>query len=88
MAGSRLFASLALGAALGFGIAGCAPDTTDPGETGPLSLDLVLADGIQIDGFRSRITGNDMDMSGAIDVSAPGSTASVEVFGLPPGETD
>ncbi len=29
-----------------------------------------------------------MDMSGDIDVSAPGSTASVEVFGLPPGEMD
>jgi hypothetical protein len=67
--------------------AGCSMTTDTPqGETGSLSLDLVIADGIVIDAVNWRITGNDMDMSGAIDVSAPGSTASAEVFGLPPGE--
>ena len=62
--------------------------TAPQGETGSLSVDLVLADGIEIDEVGWQITGNGMDMSGDIDVSAPGSTASVEVFGLPPGETD
>lgn len=70
-------------------LVGCVGSTNSPqGETGSLSVDLVLADGIQIDEVAWQITGNGMDMSGNIDVSAPGSTASVEVFGLPPGETD
>jgi len=65
--------------------------TTDTGpqsETGSLAVDLVLAGGIEINQVGWQITGNGMDMSGDIDVSAPGSTASVEVFGLPPGEMD
>jgi hypothetical protein len=67
--------------------AGCSTTTDTPqGETGSLSLDLVLSNGVEIDEVRWQITGNDMDMSGDIDVSAPGSTASVEVFGLPPND--
>ena len=70
-------------------VAGCATSTDTPqGETGSLSVDLVIADGIVINQVGWQITGNGMDMSGDIDVSAPGSTASVEVFGLPPGEED
>ena len=69
--------------------AGCSTTADTPqGETGSLSVDLVIADGVVIDQVTWRITGNDMDMSDTINVSAPGSTASVEVFGLPPGETD
>ena len=64
--------------------AGCSTDTAVPqGETGSLSLNLVIGDGIVINEVDWTITGNDMDMSGTIDTSAPGSTASVEVFGLP-----
>ena len=69
--------------------AGCSTTTDTPeGNTGALSVDLVIADGIVINQVSWQITGNDMDMSNTIDVSAPGSTASVEVFGLPPGEED
>ena len=63
-------------------------DTGESSETGSLSLDLVIDDDIVINEVNWQITGNGMDMSGTIDVSAPGSTASVEVFGLPPGEED
>ncbi|MFZ1865987.1 MAG: hypothetical protein WAU39_17330, partial [Polyangiales bacterium] len=65
---------------------GCASTDTPQGATGSLSLDLVLAGGVQIDEVAWQISGNQMEMSGAIDVSAPGSTASVEVYGLPPGD--
>jgi hypothetical protein len=68
-------------------VLGCVGSTDAPqGETGSLSLDLVIGDGTLINQVAWQITGNDMDMSGTINVSAPGSTASVEVFGLPPGE--
>ncbi len=65
---------------------GCANTDTDQGASGSLSLNLVLAGDIQIDVVDWEITGNGMDMSGSVDVSAPGSTASVEVYGLPVGE--
>ncbi len=64
---------------------GCANTDTEQGATGSLSLDLVLAGDIQIDVVDWEITGNGMDMGGSVDVSAPGSTASVEVYGLPVG---
>ena len=70
---------------LGLAGYGCAGTETQQGESGSLSLDLVLAGGVEIDVVDWQITGNDMNMGGAIDVSAPGSTASVEVFGLPVG---
>ena len=83
---SRWILALAFGALFAVG---CAMTTDTPqSETGSLSVDLVLADGLEIDAVGWEITGNGMDMSGDIDVSAPESTASVEVFGLPPGETD
>ena len=55
-------------------------------KPGSLSVNLVLADGIR-NGRKSssQITGERHGRVGDVDVSAPGSTASVEVFGLPPG---
>ena len=41
---------------------GCATET-EPSETGALSLELVLADGVTVDTVEWRITGNRMDMS-------------------------
>ena len=61
---------------------GCSGDT----NTGALSLSLELANGGEIDEVSYRITSEGMEpMEGVIDTSAPGATASVEVFGLPPG---
>ena len=89
MPGCRPLRWIALSLSALLPLVGCVGSTDSPqGETGSLSVDLVLADGIEIDEVGWQITGNGMDMSGNIDVSAPGSTASVEVFGLPPGETD
>ena len=77
-----IYVSLAAALAL----AGCAAETTSGETTGSLNLNLELADGITINEVVWRISGNDMDMTGTIDTSAPGATASVEVFGLPPGD--
>jgi phosphodiesterase/alkaline phosphatase D-like protein len=73
--------------ALGLGLlAGCG-GTAAPEGTGSLDLNLQLADGVVINEVAWTISGNDMEpMTGTIDTSAPGATASVEVFGLPPGE--
>ena len=84
---ARWIAVLLCGALSALGCAGTNTDTQG-GQTGSLSLDLVLAGGVEIDEVDWEITGNGMDMAGSIDVSAPGSTASVEVFGLPPGTMD
>lgn len=66
--------------------AGCATDTTTSGETGGATILLELADGTQIDEVSYVVSGNDMpDMSGVIDTSAPGSTASIEIYGIGPG---
>ena len=64
--------------------AGCASDTSNTGE---LSIELELADGTQIDEVDYSITGNGMDpMVGSINTGSPGSTASVEIYGIPPGQ--
>ncbi len=66
---------------------GCSADTEPGGDTsGSLSLGLVLAEGIEINSVDWKISGNDMEMSGTIDTSAPEATASVEVYGLPAGD--
>jgi hypothetical protein len=66
---------------------GCTTDSSSPDSTGGLSLDLTIADDVVINEVAWTITGGDMEpMSGTIDTSAPGATASVEVFGLPPGD--
>jgi hypothetical protein len=52
-----------------------------------LRINLETADGTVIDEVDYEISGNGMTpMSGTIDTSAPGATASVEQFGIPPGE--
>jgi hypothetical protein len=86
MSGSRLLSWMVCSTALAFAAAGCSTDT-QPGEVGgALSLELTIAEGVEIDEVAWRISHRDMtDMTGTIDTSAPGSTASVEVFGLLPG---
>jgi len=69
---------------------GCSGETFSEGDTngqtGSLSLELDVNGEAKIDEVWYRITGNAMpDMTGFIDTSAPGATASVEVFGLPAG---
>ncbi len=52
-----------------------------------LRINLEVADGTTIDEVEYEITGNGMmPMGGTIDTSAPGATASVEQFGIAPGE--
>jgi hypothetical protein len=64
--------------------AGCAADTSNSGD---LTIELELIDGTDIDEVTYSITGNGMEpMVGTIHTSAPGSTASVEVYGIPAGE--
>ena len=56
-------------------------------STGGLQLSLELVDGEQVDAVAYEITRDGMSpMGGTIDTSAPGATASVELFGLAPGE--
>ena len=70
-----------------FAALGCSMDTEHGDANGSLLLDLMLADGIVINSVSWELSGNDMEpMSGTIDTSSPNSTASVEVYGLPPGE--
>jgi len=78
----RLIALLGVG--LAFIALGCAMDTQGAGS---LSLEIVILDGVEVDEVDYEISGNGIPpASGTIDTSAPGATASVEVFGLPPGE--
>ncbi|MGD8825912.1 MAG: hypothetical protein PVI24_13090 [Myxococcales bacterium] len=64
---------------------GCGVGSTS--HTGSLNVQLELADGSSIDEVSYSILGGDMvPMSGTIHTSAPGATASVEVYGLPPGD--
>jgi len=52
-----------------------------------LRINLQVADGTVIDEVEYEITGNGMmPMGGTINTSAPGSTASVEQFGIPAGQ--
>lgn len=64
---------------------GCSEEAaTNELDAGSLSLELSVEGGFEIDEVRWTVRGGDMDpMSGTVDTSAPGSTASVEVFGLP-----
>ena len=84
MSALRLLCSMVFSLAIAFAVAGCSSDTQDP-NTGALSLELTIAGDIEIDEVAWVITGGDMlPMGGTIDTSAPGATASIEVFGLPP----
>jgi len=67
-----------------FLVAGCGGGSS---PSGGLGLELVLEGGANIDQVSWRISGGEMDpMQGIINTGAPGSTASVEIFGIPPGE--
>jgi hypothetical protein len=68
-------------------LAGCGSGSDTSGEpSSSLVLSLTIAEGVDIDEVLWRVSGGDMeDMLGAIDTSAPGSTASVELYGFPQG---
>ena len=83
---SQLLA-LFLSTAFAIAFAGCSTDSSPSENTGSLNLNLELAADVKINEVDWTISGGDMEpMSGTIDTSAPGATASVEVFGLPPGQ--
>ena len=69
---------------------GCTTSTepqASSGSAGSVELALEAVDSVELDSVDYVITGGDIEpMSGTIDTSAPGATASVEVFGLPPGD--
>lgn len=68
---------------------GCSSSSSEPDTlgAGSVNLSLEVVDGIEIDEVEFEISGGDMEpMGDTIDTSAPGSTASVEVFGLLPGD--
>ncbi|MBW2508445.1 MAG: DUF839 domain-containing protein [Deltaproteobacteria bacterium] len=69
---------------------GCSGDTQSSGGgsgTGSLALQIQLENGAEVSTVEWVLTRGGMEpMSGGIDTSAPGSTASVEVFGLEPGD--
>jgi hypothetical protein len=69
----------------GLSLAGCASETTTSETTGSLSLNLEVGN-VEIKEVDYLITGEGTAEGGTIDTSAPGSTASVEVFGLLPGD--
>lgn len=67
-------------------VAACSSDTPS-GEGSSLGVNLQLEGGQIINEVEWVITSPGMEpMRGTINVSAPGATASVEVFGLPPGD--
>ena len=75
-----------VGLAAALSIASCAGEAST-GESGSLSVSLQLRSGIAIDEVTWEITRVGMaPMNGTINTSATGSTPSVEVFGLQPGE--
>ncbi|MEM7437884.1 MAG: hypothetical protein AAF436_22240, partial [Myxococcota bacterium] len=67
-------------------LAGCSTGTDSNPTPASLEVTFELTDGSQVDEVTYSVTGNEITpIEGVIDTSAPGSTASVEVFGLPPG---
>jgi hypothetical protein len=75
---------------LAFAAAGCGSNG-DAGNVDEcltsLRINLEVGDGAVIDKVHYEITGNGIiPITGFIDTSAPGSTASVEAFGIPPGK--
>ena len=87
MTGSRLMHWIFCCLVAAASVAGCTSDTSSGEPSGSLNLNLELAEGIVINEVDWTLSGNGMaPMSGTIDTSAPGATASVEVFGLAPGE--
>lgn len=81
----RLSFSVRLVCLLVLGVTSCSSGVS-PSETGSLQLELTLEEDVIIDQVTWEITSPGTDsISGAIDTSAPGTTASLEVFGLPEG---
>ena len=65
--------------------AACSTDS-QTGESGTLQIDLTLDDGVEIEEVLYSVTGNGMvPMIDTIDVRAPNTTASLEIFGIPEG---
>ena len=66
---------------------GCGSSSETSSEpSSSLLLNLTIAGSVDIDEVLWRVSGGDMeDMLGTIDTSAPGSTASVELFGVSEG---
>ncbi len=75
---------LALTVVCALGTLGCSEDTAG-GPSGSVDIGLEIGGSAQVDEVVYTIFGNNMTMSGIIDTSAPGATASVEVFGIPEG---
>jgi hypothetical protein len=70
-----------------FLLVGCGVETSGDPSGASVTIDLELAGGSAIDEVSYVVTGSDMEpMGGVIDTSAPGSTASVELFGIAPGQ--
>ena len=64
---------------------GTAPET-DSEAPSALLVNLAIVEGVEIDEVAWTISGGDMeDMTGTIDTSAPESTVSIELFGIPAG---
>ena len=64
----------------------CNSGGSSDGASAPASLLLEVAGGEAVDEVPYVISGNGIDpIAGVIDTSASGATASVEVFGIPPG---
>jgi hypothetical protein len=67
-------------------ISACSGEAVERPTEASLLLNLELSDGAVIEEVSYVVSGNGMaSMQGIIDTSAPGSTASVELFGIPPG---
>jgi hypothetical protein len=73
-------------AGLAFIALGCAMETQAAGDVGSISVDLTIAAGYEIEEVDWELTNGVFTESGVIDISAPGSTASIEVFGVPAGD--
>ena len=85
MPGLRSSSWIGLFCAATLSFAGCSGEPTS-GESGSLNVNLDLEGDVKINQVDWEITGNGMEpMSGTINTSVLGATASVEVFGLPPG---
>jgi len=78
---------MACSAGLALAFSGCASEDPSSSDTGSIGLRLELSTDVVINEVNYWISGNGITpISGTIDTSAPGATASVEVFGLPPGQ--
>ncbi|MGB8330385.1 MAG: hypothetical protein WCE62_09680, partial [Polyangiales bacterium] len=63
---------------------GCMADTSSSGD---LTVNLEMSDGTQIDEVSYVVSGNGIaPISGSINTSSPGSTASVAIYGIPEGQ--